>query len=417
MNDTATSEWHFPTPATADRSGLCANQDAIDGQSFEVVIVGARLAGAATAMLLAGRGVRVALVDRSRFGADTTSTHALMRAGVLQLHRWGLLDRVRAAGTPPVHRTTFTYQDGVVPITIKPSNGVDALYAPRRTVIDPILVNAAADAGAHVRFGFSVTGLTRGPDGRPNGVTGTRADGHPFTIGARFVVGADGIGSTIARLVEAPLEHRGEYASAITYGYWTGAEVEGYEWVFLPDAAAGAIPTNDNQVCVFASATAERIGHGGTGVIESILRASAPDLAERLRAARAPASTRTFRGHPGFMRRAWGKGWALVGDAGYFKDPLSAHGMTDALRDAELIARALAAVLEGGDETEALAGYQATRDALSLPVFGLIDTLASHRWSSAEIADLLQRLSASMTDELELLAGLDGQNLSLATAA
>ena len=390
MNDTATSEWHFPTPATADRSGLCANEDAIDGQSFEVVIVGARLAGAATAMLLAGRGVRVALVDRSRFGADTTSTHALMRAGVLQLHRWGLLDRVRAAGTPPVHRTTFTYQDGIVPITIKPSNGVDALYAPRRTVIDPILVSAAAEAGAHVRFGFSVTGLTRGPDGRPNGVTGTRADGHPFTIDARFVVGADGIGSTIARLVQAPVEHGGEYASAITYGYWTGAQVEGYEWVFLlmPPQVRSRLTTT--RCASFASATAERIGRGGPGIIESVLRSSAPDLAERLRAARAPASTRTFRGHPGFMRKPWGKGWALVGDAGYFKDPLSTHGMTDALRDAELVARALAAILEGADETDALAGYQATRDALSLPLFEVVDTIASHRWSNVEIGDLLQ---------------------------
>ena len=193
-------------------------------------------------MLLARRGVRVALVDRSRFGADTTSTHALMRAGVLQLHRWGLLDRVRAAGTPPVHRATFSYQDAVVPITIKPSNGVDALYAPRRTVLDPILVNAASEAGADVRFGVTVTGLTRGRGGRPDGVTGTGADGRPFTIHARFVVGADGFRSTIARLVEAPVEHIGRHASAITYGYWTGADVDGYEWIFRPDAAAGADP-------------------------------------------------------------------------------------------------------------------------------------------------------------------------------
>jgi 2-polyprenyl-6-methoxyphenol hydroxylase-like FAD-dependent oxidoreductase len=313
-------------------------------------------------MLLARLGARVALVDRARFAADMTSTHALMRAGVLQLHRWGLLDRVRAAGTPPVHHVTFTYQDAVVPITIKPSNGVDALYAPRRTVLDPILVNAASEAGVDVRFGVTVTGLTRGRGGRPDGVTGTGPDGQPFTIHARFVVGADGFRSTIARLVQAPVEHIGQHASAITYGYWTGAQVDGYEWIFRPDAAAGAIPTNDGQVCVFASGTPERIGRGGADIIESIVGSSAPDLAERLRVAQAPAATRTFRGHPGFMRKLWGKGWALVGDAGYFKDPLSTHGMTDALRDAELVARALAAVLGGADETGALAGYQATRE-------------------------------------------------------
>jgi 2-polyprenyl-6-methoxyphenol hydroxylase-like FAD-dependent oxidoreductase len=160
-------------------------------------------------------------------------------------------------------------------------------------------------------------------------------------------------------------------------------------------------------VCVFASATPERIGRGGTGVIESIVHASAPELAERLRAAQAPAGTRTFRGHPGFMRTPWGNGWALVGDAGYFKDPLSTHGITDALRDAELVARALAAVIEGADETHALAAYQATRDALSLPLFEVIDTIASHQWSNAEIGDLLRRLASSMTDEVELLSGLD----------
>ena len=390
-------------------------QQAMSYQPFDVVVVGARLAGAATAMLLARYGVRVALVDRSRLAADTLSTHALMRAGVLQLHRWGLLDRVRAAGTPPVHRTTFRYHDAVVPITIKPSNGVDALYAPRRTVIDPILVNAASEAGADVRFGITVTGLTRGCDGRPNGVTGTGGDGRPVTIRARFVVGADGIRSTIAGLVEAPYEQRGRHASAVTYGYWTGAEVDGYEWIFHPDAAAGAIPTNGGQVCVFASATPERIGRGGTAVIESIVRSSAPDLAERLRAAQAPAHARTFHGQPGFLRKPWGNGWALVGDAGYFKDPISAHGMTDALRDAELLARALAAVFDGADETDALAGYQATRDALSLPLFEVIDTIASHQWTNAEIGDLLLRLSSSMAEEVELLAGLDDHDLTLAT--
>src|SRR5215207_8615336 len=300
--------------------------------TFDVVVVGARVAGAATAMLLARRGLRVALIDRSRLGVDTLSTHALMRAG-------GLLDNVRAAGTPPVHRTTFTYQDDVVPVDIEPSDGVDALYAPRRTVLDPVLVNAASDAGVDVRFGHSVSGLLRGPRHRPAGVTGTARDGRPFSIRARFVVGADGLRSTIARLVEAPIDYAGQYASAIAYGYWSGTDVEDYEWVFRANAAAGAVPTNGNQVCVFVSTTPARIGRGGTEFIKSTLRAMAPQLAERVRAGTAPATaaTRTFRGHLGFLRRAWGEGWALVGDAGYFKDPLSAHGMTDALRDAELL--------------------------------------------------------------------------------
>jgi len=376
-------------------------------ETFDVVVVGARLAGAATAMLLARRGMRVALVDSSRSGSDTLSTHAFMRAGVLQLHRWGLLDRVIAAGTPPVRVTTFTYADSSLPIVIKPADGIDALYAPRRTVIDPILAHAAAEAGAEVRVGYRVTDLMRTSSGRPSGVSGIDSDGHPFAVPARFVVGADGLHSTIARLVDAPIEHRARYASASAYGYWTGAQIDGYEWVYRPDAAAGIIPTNGDQVCVFVNATPQRIQRGGVRLIESVMRSSAPQLAERLQRAQAPAGTRLFRAPPGFLRRSWGRGWALVGDAGYFKDPISAHGMTDALRDAELLARALLAMHEGADETIALADYQRIRDTLSLPLFTIVDRIASHQWTDAEIGDLLKRFSASMREEVTLLASLD----------
>src|SRR5215469_18341552 len=128
---------------------------------YDVVIAGARPAGAATAMLLARQGARVLLLDRSRYGTDTLSTHALMRGGVLQLSRWGLLEKIIAEGTPPVRRATFRYADAVVPVIIKPSHGVDALYAPRRTVLDPILVDAAFASGADVRFGIAVADVDR----------------------------------------------------------------------------------------------------------------------------------------------------------------------------------------------------------------------------------------------------------------
>ena len=139
---------------------------------YHVVVVGARAAGAATAMLLARAGLDVLVVDRGRYGSDTLSTHALMRGGVLQLHRWGLLDRIVDAGTPPIRRTTFRYANDDVVVTIKPSLGVDALYAPRRTVLDPVLVDAAADAGADVRFGVTVTDVRRDAQGRVIGIAG-----------------------------------------------------------------------------------------------------------------------------------------------------------------------------------------------------------------------------------------------------
>jgi 2-polyprenyl-6-methoxyphenol hydroxylase-like FAD-dependent oxidoreductase len=383
--------------------------------TYDVVVVGARVAGASTALLLARAGLRVLLVDRTAYGRDTLSTHALMRGGVLQLCRWGLLEGVVAAGTPPVRQATFRYDGQVVPIAIKPSHGVDALYAPRRTVLDPILVDAAAGAGVDVQFGVAVGGVERAGDGTVTGIVGRHHDGREMRAGARIVIGADGIRSTIAECIGAPFERVGSGIGATTYGYWRGLGVDGYEWNFRPDAASGVVPTNGGEACVFASATPRRIGRGGAATIAEIVAAADPDLGAILASA-PPPPTRTFTGVRGYVRRSWGPGWALVGDAGYFKDPLSAHGMTDALRDAELLARAVTDVVaDGADERDALAGYQATRDALSGELFDVMDVICGHRWTDAEIGGLLRRLSASMSAEVDVLAGLAREPVAAAT--
>ncbi|MDX1390643.1 MAG: FAD-dependent monooxygenase, partial [Acidobacteriota bacterium] len=122
-------------------------------RKYDAVVVGARVAGASTAMLLAQSGLKVLVVERGRYGSDTLSTLALMRGGVLQLARWGVLDAVREAGTPPIHATSFHYGDDVVEVAIKPRDGVDALYSPRRTVLDRLLADAAVEAGAEIRYG------------------------------------------------------------------------------------------------------------------------------------------------------------------------------------------------------------------------------------------------------------------------
>jgi 2-polyprenyl-6-methoxyphenol hydroxylase-like FAD-dependent oxidoreductase len=379
----------------------------LDRPHHDVVVVGARAAGAATAMLLARAGLRVLVVDRARYGSDTLSTHALMRGGVLQLSRWGLLDRIVDAATPPIRRTTFRYSGEHVEVAIKPAHGVDALYAPRRTVLDPVLVDAASAAGAEVRFGVTVTDVARDRHGRVHGIEGHDDHGRRVAVETGLVVGADGLRSVIARSVSAPIQRRGVGASAVVYGYWSGIDACGYEWVFRPDACAGVIPTNDSLACVFTAATPERVGRGGRAVLDSLLAEACPDTAARVRAGRAPAGVRTFSGHPGVMRRPWGPGWALVGDAGYWKDPLTAHGLTDALRDAELLARAVVAAASGeASEHDALATYHATRDELSLPLFTVTDAIATQRWTHDEIGPLLRRLSAAMSDEVEALAAL-----------
>ncbi len=174
-----------------------------------------------------------------------------------------------------------------------------------------------------------------------------------------------------------------------------------------PNACSGVIPTNDGQACVFASASPARIGRGGVALLGDVIAQSAPQLAERLRRASPPPGTRTWPGRPGYIRRCHGPGWALVGDAGYFKDPLSAHGLTDALRDAELLARALSRGL--GDQmslADALEDYGTTRDRLSIPLFDVADRIASQQWDETEIAHLLLQLSSVMADEIETLAAL-----------
>jgi 2-polyprenyl-6-methoxyphenol hydroxylase-like FAD-dependent oxidoreductase len=379
-----------------------------DHHRYDAVIVGARAAGASTALHLARAGLDVLVLDRSRYGADTLSTHALMRGGVIQLHRWGLLDRLVAAGTPAIRYTTFHYVDTSITVAIKPSHGVDALYAPRRTVLDPMLVDAAARAGADIRYGMRVTDLRRDRDGRVTGVEWRDGSGDRFGVDAGIVIGADGIRSTVAERVGAPVEHRGTAAMAVVYGYWAGLETDGYEWAYRPGYAAGFIPTNDGLTCVFAASTPRNVGRGGIDALEEIVRQASPAMAERVASAGAAPGVRSFEGRPGHLRQAWGPGWALVGDAGSWKDPISTHGITDALRDAELLARGVAAVASGAEsEAEALGTYQATRDRLTLPLLRTADEIAGFGWNEDQIGPLLRRLSGDMAAELDTIASMD----------
>jgi flavin-dependent dehydrogenase len=296
-------------------------------------------------------------------------------------------------------------------IDIKPSPGVDALYAPRRTVLDPALVRAAADAGASIHHGTSVNRLLWRGD-RVVGVHATTEDGRSVELFAPLVIGADGIRSTVARNVDAPFTRVGEQGAGSVYGYWSDVATNGFEWVFRPDACSGIIPTNNGQACVFAVARPARLGRGGVRMVEEVLAEGAPDLWDRVRRGSAPKGTRMWSGHVGYMRHSYGAGWALVGDAGYFKDPISAHGLTDAMRDAELLARA---VLEGwrdGASLDALAGYQETRDRISDDLFGITDRISSQQWDDAEISELLIRLSASTNAEVELLSSLTAEPVS-----
>jgi len=371
---------------------------------YDAIIVGARVAGAATALQLARRGLRVLVIDRAEPGSDTLSTLALMRGGVLQLARWGVLDAVKAAGTPPITETTFHYADEELPIPIKAKDGVDALYAPRRTVLDVSLADAARRAGADFVFGARLVELLRDARGRVSGIVMQDRAGATLEATARIVVGADGLRSTVARLVGAEPYRRGTHATGVVYGYWKGLGLDGYHWYYRPGVSAGTIQTNAAAL-VFAAVPMRRFmeetRHDMPSGYHRVLRETSPALADAVEGATQVERFWGFPGQVGLMRQSWGPGWALVGDAGYFKDPLTAHGMTDALRDSELLSHA---VVEGTDD--ALAGYQAARDELSDGLFEVTDAIASFEWDLETVQAHHHRLSKEMNREVKAMLAL-----------
>jgi flavin-dependent dehydrogenase len=231
------------------------------------------------------------------------------------------------------------------------------------------------------------------------------ADGHSTPVRSEIVIGADGRQSTVAALVNAGTYLKGQSASGYVYGYYEDLERCGYHWHFGESVAAGVIPTNHGQHCVFAgvAGTAFRdTFHGNVeGAFLKVLGANSPLLSGDVSRARLVGRLRGFAGVAGHLRQSHGPGWALVGDAGYFKDPLTAHGITDALRDAELLARA---ILDGREC--ALEAYQHERDVLSQSLFHMTEAIASFRWSLDEIKNLHASLIASMRTECEYMAGL-----------
>jgi len=379
---------------------------------WDAIVVGGRVAGASTALLLARAGLRVLVVDRARRGSDTLSTHALMRGGVLQLRRWGLLDRVAATGAPPVGRVTFHYGPESLPVALRPSAGVDELYAPRRTVLDGLLVDAADEAGARVAFGWTVTDLARDGSGRVVGVVLRDHGGAVRTELARLVVGADGRGSVVATRAGAATIAVGAHTAAYAYGYWPAGDLDGYHWYYGDGLSAGAIPTNDGLACVFVggppAAVAAATRHRRPLAVQRELLARIDGDLAALAAVPPDGPVRVFRGLPARLRRPYGPGWALVGDSGWWKDPLSTHGITAALHDAELLAAAVVAGSESERAAElALSCYQERRDRLALPMHPVVDRLASHEWDLVEVRRLLRGLSTLMATEVDAILDLD----------
>jgi 2-polyprenyl-6-methoxyphenol hydroxylase-like FAD-dependent oxidoreductase len=364
--------------------------------TYDAIVVGARVAGSVTALLLSRRGLKVLVVDRARFPSDTLSTHQVQVPGVARLLRWGVLERLVDAGTPPAARLRFDAPGAVLHGRFPACGGADAVYSPRRTILDAALLGAARAAGAEVWEGFAVTGLIR-TGAAVAGVRGTwRGDGTETTARARLVIGADGKHSLVAREVGAAAYHEGPARSVACYTYWSGVGLDGGEIYARDRRAVGAWPTNDGLVMTYAAwpaAEFEEIRADVEGNLWKTLD-QAGDLGERVRSGERAERIRCTNDLPNRFRVPHGPGWALVGDAGLVMDPITGQGIADAFRDAELLADAVATGIAGGRLERALARYRRRRDRAALPMYRLTQQLARLAPARAADRELFSALAA-----------------------
>jgi 2-polyprenyl-6-methoxyphenol hydroxylase-like FAD-dependent oxidoreductase len=345
---------------------------------FDAIVIGARCAGAPTAMLLARQGHRVLLVDRARFPSDTLSTLVIHATGVAALDRWGLLDEVTASGCPAIETYSLDFGPFVISGRPHPVNGASTAYAPRRTVLDTILVDAAAQAGVEVQQDYIVEEILQDGD-RVVGIRG-HLDGEPSSIErARVVVGADGWNSMVAKHVGAQQYNAKPVLENAFYTYWSGLPMDAFTTFMRGDRGFAAIPTNDDLTLVLVGCPYAQASDFRRDVEGNYLTALArvPEFSERVHAAH---RVEPFRGGgvPNFFRVPFGPGWALVGDASYTKDPITAQGISDAFRSAERCAAALDQTFTNARSfDDAMSEYQTQRDAAAGHIYEFTTQLAA----------------------------------------
>jgi 2-polyprenyl-6-methoxyphenol hydroxylase-like FAD-dependent oxidoreductase len=363
---------------------------------YDVIVVGARVAGASTALLLARAGLRVLVVDQARVGTDTLSSHQVQVPGVALLRDWGLLDALSAAGTPGVSRLSFDTGTAVLEGAYPSHAGVDALLSPRRTLLDRLLVDAAREAGAEVRDGIVVDGLST-VDGRVTGVRATAKGGATQELRAALVVGADGKHSLVARSAGAREYRVSPPSSGACYAYFEDLPLKQGEVHTRPGRLVGAWPTNDGLSIVYLAMPRDRFD-----ALRAMLKtdpaaaaAGMGDLPERLREARMVEHVRGTTDLPNLMRRPYGPGFVLVGDAGLVMDPITGQGISNALADAAAASEAIVAGLGGAAPlTTVLARYHRARDAARRPMYTMTVRVAKLRPDPGSDAVLFPAIAA-----------------------
>ena len=355
---------------------------------YDAIVVGARVAGAPTAMLLARKGYKVLLVDRDEFPSDIMSTHFIHLPGIVRLENWGLLESLLETGCPPINKSTIHFGDAYFspPRLSDMIPGLpESTVCPRRVILDKLLVDAAIESGAEFRPKVSVQELIWDDDK----VVGIRAQSNGTRVEerAKIVIGADGLHSRVAREVK-PAEYN--VLPSLTfayYTYWSGLEMEGINFFFFEDLGILAFPTHWGQICLGVGGPRDTFHEFRKDIAGNYMKLidRVPELAAQVRAGKQEQRYMGTADQPNYFRKPYGPGWALVGDAGYHRDFITGLGINDAFRDAELVAKATDEGLSGARSIEdAMAGYEEKRNDLAMPLYDITTRMASGQITSME---------------------------------
>ena len=377
---------------------------------YDAIVIGARCAGSPTAMLLTRKGYRVLLVDKSTFPSDTMSTHFIQLPGILQLKRWGLLEKVVTSNCPSFVKWTFDVGPFALTGSPPPAAEVAEVYCPRRTVLDKFLVDAAAEAGAELREAFSVEEVMMDGE-RVTGIRGRAKGGRTVTEEARIVIGADGLHSIVARTVRAPQYNTKPPLTCTYYTYWSDVRMDGVEIYPREGRMIIAFPTNDDLTCTFLQWPIREFHQVRADIEGNYVKSFefAPKLAERVRNGRREERFVGTVDVPNFFRKPYGPGWALVGDAGYHKDPNLAQGITDAFRDAELLTEAIDAGLSRRRPLEeALADYERERNGGTMPMYDFNCQMAALEAPPPQMMQLFAALRRNQAETNHFFGAITG---------
>ena len=376
---------------------------------YDAIIVGARCAGSPTAMLLARADHRVLLLDRASFPSDTLSTHFIQSPGMARLERWGLLEAVFNTGCPPIKMGLLTIDDQAAEAEFALPEGVPGLAAPRRTVLDKVLADAAVEAGAELREGTMVDSLLFDGD-RVVGVQGHDSKGT-FEERARFVIGADGRNSIVARGVHSTLHCYDPVAGGGFYSYWADVDCMRAELYAHTEGFTVAFPTNDDLTTIAMAFPQERFASMRKDPENEVLAwlDKLGTLGDRVRAGRRAHDLIPVANVVNLLRQPWGPGWLLVGDAAYLKDPTPADGISDAWRGAEFAARAVHQALSGDvPEEAALERYRSQLEEFAVPLLEKTQAMSDFDKTAVERATVFFEIQALHEQEVASMQSAAG---------